>query len=304
MNVVNALIARANNFYLNTSTKEKCVRFLVEGKFVGLIQPNYAKYLLRYTDVFEMQRIDKSGQEVLVLNPALNDFDSRTKAVKEVVEHLRVNEDLPALRSWRDEQFGVYLQNRSTVLFKMERAASTMLGIVRYGVHVNGYCFSPQNELLIWVALRSSEKSTYPGMYDNIVAGGLTYGLSVRECVEKECVEEASVREDLLRDNLKPVGLVSCINEDDRGISPQVDFCYDLLLPFGYQPINKDGEVQEFILVDNRSVLALITSEKFKPNSALVILDFLYRNGLLKPDDDIPSYLDFHYMLRTKLPFD
>lgn len=34
--------------------------------------------------------------------------------------------------------------------------------------------------------------------------------------------------------------------EDERGLFPEVEFVYDLKLPQNFQPINSDGEVDEF----------------------------------------------------------
>nr|GMC68683.1 nudix hydrolase 20, chloroplastic-like isoform X1 [Ipomoea batatas] len=41
-----------------------------------------------------------------------------------------------------------------------------------YGVHMNGYVES-NGQKFLWIGKRSEEKSTYPGMLDHLVAGGL-----------------------------------------------------------------------------------------------------------------------------------
>lgn len=43
-----------------------------------------------------------------------------------------------------------------------------------YGVHMNGYV-RQNGEIRMWVGKRSPTKSRYPGLYDNMVAGGIRY---------------------------------------------------------------------------------------------------------------------------------
>ena len=40
----------------------------------------------------------------------------------------------------------------------------------------------------------------------------------------------------------------SYVHEDERGVHPEVEFIFDLKLPEDFEPINADGEVQEFKL--------------------------------------------------------
>jgi hypothetical protein len=41
-----------------------------------------------------------------------------------------------------------------------------------YGVHINGFVVDSNGKKYLWVAKRSMEKQTFPGMLDHIVAGG------------------------------------------------------------------------------------------------------------------------------------
>ncbi len=68
-------------------------------------------------------------------------------------------------------------------------------------------------------------------------------------------------------------------------------FVYDLAVPPDFTPHNRDGEIVRFELMPVEIVLDRIrTTEDFKFNVNLVILDFALRHGLLKPDE--PGYLD------------
>jgi hypothetical protein len=68
-------------------------------------------------------------------------------------------------------------------------------------------------------------------------------------------------------------------------------FVYDLDVPADFTPHNRDGEIVRFELMPAETVLDRIrTTDDFKFNVNLVILDFAVRHGLLKPDE--PGYLD------------
>ena len=42
-------------------------------------------------------------------------------------------------------------------------------------------------------------------------------------------------------------------------------------------------------------VKTLIATDEFKPNSALVILDFLIRHGFIEPDTGKPAFFSFSF---------
>lgn len=83
-----------------------------------------------------------------------------------------------------------------------------MFGICNYGVDINGYVNHPQKGLCIWLQQRSLTKQTWPGKWDNMVAGGLSVGYNVIETAHKEGEEEASLTADLMK-NLHSAGTVS-----------------------------------------------------------------------------------------------
>ncbi|HMD62573.1 MAG TPA: DUF4743 domain-containing protein, partial [Stellaceae bacterium] len=62
-------------------------------------------------------------------------------------------------------------------------------------------------------------------------------------------------------------------------------------MPADFAPKNQDGEIVHFELMPASAVLDRVrTSDDFKFNVNLVILDFALRHGVLRPDD--PEYLD------------
>ena len=150
----------------------------------------------------------------------------------------------------------------------------------------------------MWVAKRSMSKATYAGLLDQMVAGGQPSGMTFAENVRKECEEEASLPPDVLR-RVKQTGLVSYRYATAKGLSTKVLATYDLELPHGLLPICADGEVDEFRLMPIPEVLRSIREELplWKPNSAMVVVDFAIRHGFVDFDD--PNYMEIAHLLRT-----
>lgn len=96
----------------------------------------------------------------------------------------------------------------------------------------------------------------------------------------------------------RPVSVVGCEQMQHLGIKRDVLFVFDLELPSSFQPVPQDGEVSEFMLMSVEEVLARIAStDDFKPNVELVVLDFCVRHGYLSPDQ--PGYAKLLAGLRT-----
>lgn len=153
---------------------------------------------------------------------------------------------------------------------------------------MNGYIRTSSGEYKLWVARRSAIKATYPGMLDNMVAGGIAAGTGVLETLVKECKEEASIGADLVS-FARAMGTISYFHEAQDGLEPETEFLYELELPADFVPTPQDGEVSEFYLWDVEQVKTEITRRTFKPNCVLVILQFLLQHGLISPCEE-PEY--------------
>lgn len=73
------------------------------------------------------------------------------------------------IKGWRNELYPVYGDPSRTdnIAFVMERAATPLLGISTFGVHVNAYTRDQEHGLRMWVARRALTKQTWPGLLDN-----------------------------------------------------------------------------------------------------------------------------------------
>ncbi|XP_052679663.1 uncharacterized protein LOC128160390 [Crassostrea angulata] len=289
------VVERINNFLLPTSSRNECIPFYVDYKQVGIVQPDVALLLQEHPEIFTV------SSTAIHLNNKYGSCEERTEIMKVFLNGLREAGHLNrALKGWRNETYNIRHSMSEPVLFRMERSAAGPFGVTTYGCHINGYTYK-NGEMMMWVAKRSPTKQTYPNLLDQFVAGGLSSGLGFRECAEKECQEEASVPEKYLK-NLKSTGTVSYVHEDERGVHPEVEFIYDLKLPEDFEPINADGEVQEFKLYPVTQLQEMIVLDSFKPNSAAIVLDFLIRHNIINPDNE-PSYCFLvemlHYPVQT-----
>ncbi len=258
----------------------------VAGHRVGWVQHRLVARLERFPEVF------RTGPRAITLNPALESFEARSAAVKSVLEQLRDTGVIPA---WRDEPYPVATSFGMPPLLQMERAAFPSLGMRAYGVHMNGFS-RDGNEIKMWVARRAYDKPTFPGMLDNMVAGGLPIGISLRHNLIKECGEEAGIPPDIAA-RATFASAISYCKQVREGLKPDVQFVCDLELPSNFEPQTVDGEVAEFYLWPiDRVMDTVANTTEFKFNCNLVIIDFLVRHGFISPEQ--PDYLEIVAGLR------
>ncbi|XP_066469358.1 uncharacterized protein [Tiliqua scincoides] len=295
---VRELLKRMNSFHGPGSSKARCLPFLVAGQQVGHVSQSVAKCLQHYPAVFSVFQADEASA-CIELNKQLVSFEQRTSAVQGVLKELREQQAFPCLKEWREELYSVMRYFCDTPLFSMERAATPLLGVKRYGAHLNGYTWR-KGQMYMWLARRALNKPTYPGLLDNLAAGGIATELGVRETLVKECQEEACIPASLSA-QAKAVGTISYTYEGTHGtIYPECQFVFDLELPEEFVPQVGDGEVQEFYLWPLDKVKEAIGSADFKPNCAMVALDFLIRHSYIEPDKE-PHYVELVEGLHRKL---
>jgi isopentenyldiphosphate isomerase len=263
----------------NTRDMRRYRPFLVAGDRVGWVRDDMAAAIAPHRDVFRV------APESVTLAPGLDDFASRSAAVDRVLRGL-VGGGL--MTAWRDEPFPVATAFEAPALLVMERAAVPLFGVAAYGVHLNGFVRRDAG-LAMWIARRARTKPTYPGLLDNMVAGGQPHGLSPRANLVKECREEAGIPPALAA-RAVAVGAVGYCAETQEGLRPDVQFCYDLELPADFVPRPHDDEIESFALMPIAEVAEIVRdTRQFKFNCNLVVIDFLVRHGLVAPED--PDYL-------------
>ncbi|MGF1594085.1 MAG: DUF4743 domain-containing protein [Kiloniellaceae bacterium] len=255
--------------------------FLLAGdaRPLGWVTHDFARRLKDFPEAFEV------SDRAVALLARYHDFGTRSAVLEEALRQLHAAGEIP---KWRGEDYGIARHWGAEPLFRMERGAVPLFGVLAYGVHVNGYVRTAEGPQL-WVGKRAKHKSVAPGKLDHLVAGGQPYGLGLMENVIKEAAEEASVPAALAA-RARPVGAIRYICERAEGLRNDLAFCFDLELPAEFQPQPNDDEVESFSLWPTDRVLArLRDSDDFKFNVALVNLHFALRHGVLAPDVE-PTY--------------
>ncbi|XP_025831260.1 uncharacterized protein YJR142W [Agrilus planipennis] len=288
------LSAQNWKYFIAPALKDECRPFIVEGYQVGLIRSNVVTHLLKYPEVFRVTN------DFVELNPAFRDYEERSAKIDDVLRKIKKENVFEVLNGWREECYEVKVEFAGEKVMKMERAATSLFGIKKYGVSINGYVRDPNRGLCIWLQQRSSTKQTWPDKWDNMVSGGFSVGYGIRETAQKEAGEEASVPDSILK-NMISAGSVSFFYESSLiGLYANTEFVFDLELPLNFVPINADGEVQKFELLSANECIERIISPEFKITSAPVILDFLIRKGVITPENE-PNYLRLIELLHVPL---
>ena len=258
--------------------------FFIDTSILGYIHKSKLAVFKPFESVFLFSEFQ--GKEAVTFQLDVNNFESRSLAVDEVAKSWYQS---GVITSWVDEQYNVNTGYNNPSFFTIERAASSLLGIKKYGIHLNAWV-EKQGEVFIWVARRARDKFTFPGKLDHLVAGGHGAGYCIEETMIKECAEEANIPESIAQ-QAKPVSLVSYVMDFNQKLQQDHLFVYDLKLDVDFIPENTDGEAEEFYLWPIEKVLECVaTTRDYKTNCNLVIIDFAVRHGYLKPDE--PFYTD------------
>lgn len=169
------------------------LRFEIAGRQVGWVRRADVAKLARWPDVFEL------SDARVVLSARYDTVDARSMALASAIGALAAEGAIPG---WRDEIYAIRNRFDDPPLAYIERAAARFFGTQTYAVHLNGiveYAAAPGAPAVpqMWLGRRSATKATDPGMLDNVVAGGIGWGLGVRETLAKECWEEAGMPAEL-----------------------------------------------------------------------------------------------------------
>jgi 8-oxo-dGTP pyrophosphatase MutT (NUDIX family) len=247
----------------------------IESQDIGWLRHDVAEALRHFPSVFLVD------DERVALQAHLDSFDYRTAAIGEVTRALV---ELGIVHGWRNEAFAVAANYGEPPLFRLERAAVPVFGVKAYGVHLNGFV-RVGDEIKLWVGRRADNRPIEPGKLDNMVAGGVPFGLDLMSNLVKEAAEEAGIPEGLARQS-RAVGAISYRMLHQGFLRQDTLFVYDLELPANFHPSNTDGEIAAFTLMSLDEVTNILSdSEAFKFNVAPVVIDFLIRHGHLRPDE-------------------
>jgi len=241
---------------------------------VGRVRHEFAQALLGWPALF------KRTAAGIDLRFASAELSQRSTTLAEVVGKLV---DMGVVRYLHGEQYAITNGDRTQALVLVDRSAATYFGVGSFGQHINGYV-EREGGLAMWIGRRASDRRLYPGSLDQMVAGGLPYGLSLQQNLQKECWEEAGIPA-ALADKARAAGFVTYHTDTPEGFKSDLLYCYDLILPANFTPCCTDGEVAGFELLPIERVMDLVRNgDSFKPNCNLVLIDFFIRHGYLDPE--------------------
>jgi len=147
-------------------------------------------------------------------------------------------------------------------------------------------------------------------MLDNTIAGGMGDDQTPLSCIIKEAFEEASLDSEYVKKYVVSTGTVSYfyVREAVAGgeaglLQPEVEYVFDLPMRVdGPIPKPCDTEVEEHILMTVNEVQSELAEGNFKPNCAVVIIDFFIRHGIITSENE-PKYLELCTRLHRSLEF-
>ncbi len=292
-------IEQRNQAYLdwinlcNQFDKNDFLPFFIDDVLLGYIHKDKKQVFNGFESLIIFSDFHK--QEGITFHPTINTFELRTQAADELARSWFKS---GVIRSWVGEQYDVNSGFNHPSFFTIERAASSLLGIKKYGIHLNAWV-EQQGELYLWVARRSKNKPTFPAKLDHLVAGGHGTGFSIEQTMIKECSEEAGIPE-AIAGTARPVSMVTYNMDAEQKLQQDNLFIYDLKLEPSFEPENYDGEAEAFYLWPVDKVLNTVAmTDDYKTNCNLVIIDFAIRHGFLKPDQ--PFYTDICAGLQQKI---
>jgi len=169
---------------------------------------------------------------------------------------------------WRDEQLAV-TDDDGRMLGTVERAVVRPLGITTFAVHLGG--FSPDGAH--WVQQRSLSKPNDPGLWDTLMGGMIPACDSIEQALERETWEEAGLRMEQLA-HVRHGGRVTMRRPTDSGVGgyvvEHIDW-YRCVVPQGTVPLNQDGEVAQFKLMEPGEIASRLQRDEFTIEAALVL---------------------------------
>ncbi|KAE8153042.1 putative NUDIX family hydrolase [Aspergillus avenaceus] len=253
-----------------------------------------------------------SPDAVVLKTPPRTPISARTKIIENAIHRIAQAGNDGILKNWRNERFPVYGPDAEVVM-EIERSASAHFGIVTSGVQMLCYVEDANGLIRLWIAKRSEKKQTYPGMLDCTAAGALTVGDSPRSAVVREATEEASLDKTIIKRDIRSAGCISYFHMKGSSsvvgqenptslLLPEVEYLYELKLDEGVVPQPNDSEVEDFRLWTVDEVLEALRNCRFKLNSAVVIIDFFIRHGIVTPQTE-PNYIEIIARLHRRLPF-
>ncbi len=241
---------------------------------IGSVEPDFLRQI-------DWQRTDDGPvplqQETLAGVPVWRVRGEASASLNRIARVLRAAGAGRVVQHWRDEQLAV-CSAQGEQIATVERGIVRPLGIATQAVHLVGS--APDGR--VWVQQRSLSKANEPGLWDTLMGGMVSAQDSIESALARETWEEAGLHlaqlTDLRRGGDVMLRKPSSDGADAGYVVERVDW-YRCTVPEGVQPLNQDGEVAQFELLDLIELAQRLQRDEFTTEAALILLAALRRDG-------------------------
>lgn len=174
---------------------------------------------------------------------------------------------------WRDEPLAVTTPEGLRI-GTVERAAVRPLGIATHAVHLVGA--APDGR--VWVQQRALDKANDPGLWDTLMGGMVSAADGLHGALVRETWEEAGLRIEALA-QLARQGRVTIRRPspdgDGAGYMVEAIDWFSATVPVPQVPVNQDGEVAQFALLDRDELVRRLQQGMFTLEASLILAAWL-----------------------------
>ena len=250
-------------------------------------------------------KIDHEAKTVCLTVSTENDPSiAYTAALSKLIQKAIDEDTFAVIHGQHSEPYSIIGAN---VPVSVERFASHLLGIISRGAHLTVYTHTSEG-MKIWVPRRSPKLFTYPNCLDTTVAGGVAAGEGPFECIVREAEEEASLSKEHVRRETVATGCLTYVGLNDAAgggelglICPTIIYVYDLEVGEDVTCHQNDDEVKEFYLLSVDEVNEALFKGEFKTNSAVIMIDFFVRHGIITAENE-KDYAEIVARMHRRLP--
>lgn len=236
----------------------------IDNRLVGSLAPEHAELLAG-----KVQGLDLSDDTLSVLPVCAPDAPAALRVIADVLR------DAGLAPHWRNELLPVCADD-GTLVGAVERACVRVLGVRTFAVHLSGQIDIPDpTGYRVWLQRRAADKSVDPGMLDTL-AGGLigmqgTAMEPLRLGLQREVAEEAGLEPGQYESptHLQTVRMQWQVPE---GYFEEDCIVFHARVTADTRPVNRDGEVAEFMQADGEQLLALIERGELTETASIASL--------------------------------
>jgi 8-oxo-dGTP pyrophosphatase MutT (NUDIX family) len=250
----------------NQSPAAPRVPFYFKNMKIGSVEPVFMHNLSLLINEYGRKQLLKKEQAAWHLMADEGDVTASLNQLASLMQ------DAGLAGAWRHEQLAVR-NEQGVQIGTIERGAVRPLGIATLAVHLVGQTIDGR----FWVQQRALNKPNDPGKWDTLMGGMVSAEDSVETALERETWEEAGLRIADLQDLRHGGRQSNCRPSSDGAAGYMQEFIqwYVATVPDGITPNNQDGEVAQFVLMDEAQLLAAMQRGEFTIEAALIFASVL-----------------------------